>query len=115
MSSPMCSLDLWLYITIRSLCARWWGGSDESVSASYFFQLVPSVEEVTGEDLVVCVLKACHNSRVGHFGARRTYQMINKMFPGYRISIRAVMDFVSSCIICQKYRLGMADSLEPLV
>ncbi len=69
------------------------GGSDESVSASYFFQLVPSVEEVTGEDLVLRVLKACHNSRVGQFGARRTYQMINMMFPGHRISIRAVMDF----------------------
>ena len=68
-----------------------------------------------GEDLVTRVPKACHNSRVGHFGARRTYQLINKIFPGHRISIRTVMDFVSSCAICQKYRLGMVDSLEPLV
>ena len=91
------------------------GGSVESVSASELYQLVAGLEGDDGEDLVTRVLKACHNSRVGHFGARRTYQLINKIFPGHRISIRTVMDFVSSCAICQKYRLGMVDSLEPLV
>ena len=47
--------------------------------------------------------------------ARRTYQLVNKRFPGHRISIRAIMEFVARCPICQNYRLGINDSLEPIV
>ena len=49
------------------------GGSDESVSASELYQLLAVLEGQDGEDLVTRVLKACHNSHVGHFSARRTY------------------------------------------
>jgi hypothetical protein len=91
------------------------GGSDESFSASELYKLVAVLEGDDGEDLVTRVPKACHNSRVGHFGNRRTYQLINKTFPGHRISIQTVMDFVSSCAICRKNRLGMVNLLEPIV
>lgn len=36
-------------------------------------------------------------------------------FPGHRILYRYVQDFVSRCPVCQKDRLGMTDTLPPLV
>ena len=60
-------------------------------------------------------LKQCHNSRIGHGGARKTWNLLNKHFPGHRIPFRVVSDFVSECPICQKDRLGMGDALVPLV
>jgi hypothetical protein len=61
-------------------------------------------------------LKQCHNARVGHHGARRTWEQLQKNFPGNLISYRAVQDFVAECPICQKDRLtDMKNSLTPLV
>jgi hypothetical protein len=60
-------------------------------------------------------LSQCHNARVGHHGVRRTWNALNKYFPGHRIPYRRVTDFVSECPICQKDRLGMGDALVPLV
>ena len=66
-------------------------------------------------DGVTKIFKACHNSRVGHFGGRRTYNLANKHFPGHGIPIRVFMELVAACVICQKYRLGMVDNLKPVV
>lgn len=60
------------------------------------------------------VLRQVHNSRMGHNGVRRTYNDLNKYFPGHKIPYRFVSDFVMSCPICQKSRLAMTDSIEPL-
>jgi hypothetical protein len=61
-------------------------------------------------------LKQCHNSRIGHHGARRTWNSLNKFFPGHRIPYRIVMEYVAECPICQKDRLvNMNDALVPLV
>ena len=53
------------------------GGSVEPDSVSeldedncFFFAALDTVEGEDLNDLVTKVLKACHNSRVGHFGAR---------------------------------------------
>jgi len=79
-------------------------------------QFHSGIEDVdTGDDPVDRILKACHNSRVGHFGARRTYNMANKLFPGHNIPINTIREFVSACVICQKYRLGMIDNIKPVV
>lgn len=51
---------------------------------------------------------------MGHHGARKTWKMLNEHFPGHRIPYRLVEDFVSSCAICQKDRLGMTDALQPI-
>jgi hypothetical protein len=79
----------------------------------------PSELEVHGEDSLVVLerekdrldeaLKAVHNARVGHGGIRRTWLLLNDTFPGHKISVEAVADFISTA--CQKYRLGMSDSL----
>jgi len=66
---------------------------------------------VTPEDL----LRKVHGGRNLHFGARRTWLLLNKEFPGHRIPYRVVQDFISSCAVCQKDRLGMTDGLEPVV
>ena len=57
-------------------------------------------------------LKAVHNSRLGHGGAARTYAKLHKFFPGLKVSIRYVEDFVRACPICQKLRLDMSGSLS---
>eukprot|EP01037_Dinobryon_pediforme_P034682 gene34682-40709_t len=66
-------------------------------------------------DLVTRVLQACHNARVGQFGARRIYNIANNLFPGHKIPMRIFRDFVAECIICQKYRIGLVDNLEPVI
>ena len=66
-------------------------------------------------DAVQKVFRACHNSRVGHFGGHRTYNIANKHFPGHGISIRVFMELVAECVICQKYRSGLTDKLAPVI
>ena len=55
-----------------------------------------------------------HGGRKLHWGARRTWQALNKRFPGHGISFRAIEDMVSNCPICQKDRLGMDGYVEPV-
>jgi len=75
-----------------------------------------AIPEVNGRLTPLEALKQCHNSRVGHGGIRKTWLLLNKHFPGHRMSYKVVMDFVSSCPICQKDRLtDMKGSLTPLV
>jgi len=61
------------------------------------------------------LLTKVHGGRNLHFGARRTWLLLNKQFPGHRIPYRFVQDFISTCPVCQKDRLGMMDYLEPVI
>ena len=61
------------------------------------------------------ILKTIHGGRMGHFGTRKTWKLLNELYPGHKIPYRKVDDFVSTCAICQKDRLGMTDSITPLV
>ena len=70
----------------------------------------PPAAAPTPEDLLAQV----HGGRMGHHGARKTWKSLNDHFPGHRIPYRIVEDFVSSCAICQKDRLGMTDALQPV-
>ena len=56
-------------------------------------------------------LRLVHNGRVGHHGVRRTWLKLNKLFPGHRIPIDYIDDYIHRCALCQKLRLGMVDSL----
>lgn len=60
------------------------------------------------------LLAQVHGGRMGHHGARKTWKLLNDHFPGHRIPLRVVEDFVTSCAICQKDRLGMTDALQPV-
>jgi hypothetical protein len=60
------------------------------------------------------LLRQVHGGRLGHFGARRTWLKLNKLFPGHHIPYRVVADFVATCPVCQKTRLGMLDFILPV-
>ena len=60
------------------------------------------------------LLEKVHGGRQGHHGVRLTYRKLNEQFPGHRIPIAHVMDYVSNCPICQKSRLLMVDNLQPI-
>ena len=60
-------------------------------------------------------LQSVHAGRFLHPGIRRTWLNLNNLYPGHRIPYKVVADYVASCAICQKTRLTMADSLQPLV
>lgn len=60
------------------------------------------------------LLSQVHGGRMGHHGARKTWKSLNEFFPGHRIPYRLVEEFVSSCAICQKDRLGMTDAIQPV-
>ena len=60
-------------------------------------------------------LKEVHNGKVGHMGARLTWTRLNKQFPGHHISYQLVQEFVAACPNCNKTRLGMKDTLVPII
>ena len=59
-------------------------------------------------------LKQVHGGRNMHRGVRYTWLALNKYFPGHRISYAFVAEYIATCPYCQKYRLGMQDSIEPV-
>jgi hypothetical protein len=70
-----------------------------------------NAEPVTPEEL----LRRVHGGRMGHYGARRTWKLLGTFFPGHRIPYNVVEEFVATCPICQKSRLGMTDSIQPVI
>jgi hypothetical protein len=60
------------------------------------------------------LLEKVHNARSGHLGAKATYNLLNKHFPGHGLSLAVVQDFINQCPICQKDRLGLSPQLEPI-
>ena len=90
-------------------------GEDEVEQLGSHVLAVIAEEQEEEVDGVTKIFRACHNSRVGHFGGRRTFNIANKHFPGHGIPIRVFMELVAACVICQKYRLGMLDNLKPVV
>ena len=80
--------------------------------------LPPVVEQPTKDRVTMTpeeLLHKVHGGRNLHFGARRTWLLLNKQYPGHRIPYRFVQDFISNCAVCQKDRLGMTDGLEPVI
>mmetsp|Transcript_28733 Transcript_28733/g.48207 ORF Transcript_28733/g.48207 Transcript_28733/m.48207 type:complete len:138 (+) Transcript_28733:884-1297(+) len=52
--------------------------------------------------------------RMGHVGARKTWLNLNRYYPGHRIPYQLLAEYVSECGHCQKYRLGLTDSIQPV-
>jgi hypothetical protein len=62
------------------------------------------------------LLSKVHGGRMGHHGARATWVELNRLYAGrHRIPYRVVQEFVAKCPVCQKDRLGMVDTLEPII
>lgn len=81
-------------------------------------QFLATIEEIPADEPQLKswnqVLSEVHGGRVGHHGARRTHLLIRQLFPGANIPHKFVEDYVSSCAVCQKTRLGMGDALQPI-
>jgi hypothetical protein len=63
-------------------------------------------------DSVNDVLQQVHGSRAGHHGVRRTWLILNEHFPGHGIPYSVVYDYVLTCPVCQKVRLGHNDKID---
>ncbi len=61
------------------------------------------------------LLATVHSGRNLHPGVRRTWLALNETYPGHRIPYKVVEEFVMTCPICQKDRLAMTDSIQPIV
>lgn len=57
------------------------------------------------------LLRQVHGRRRGHLGVKRTWFLLNKLFPGHNITVRMIQDFIAECPICQKERLQQVASL----
>lgn len=94
--------------------------NDEDVDSapehcSQFFSSIFSLANNSPALTIDDILRSVHGGRNFHWGARQTWLDLNKKYPGHQIPYRVVADFVATCPTCQKDRLGMTDSLPPLV
>ena len=70
---------------------------------------------IQGSDKISELLHQIHGHRGGHHGVARTWELLNEKCPGHRIPYKIVLDFVKSCGICQKLRVGLEHTFEPIV
>ena len=87
--------------------------------ADYFsrLHLVESTlpEESTNQGQTLeTVFDSVHNGKVGHWGIKRTYALLNKFYPGHNIPIRVLSERISNCAVCQKDRLTLATRLKSI-
>jgi len=97
---------------------------DSPYNATVTSYLSPLTEPETGNAVVPkpfvpptadeC-LRQVHGGRMAHHGAQRTWVKLNEKFPGHQIPISYVQDFIKSCAICQKTRLGMTAAVQPVI
>lgn len=59
-------------------------------------------------------LSQVHGGRMLHHGARKTWLKLNLLFPGHKIPLQTVQDFIAKCPRCQKDRLHMTGDTTPL-
>ena len=57
-------------------------------------------------------LEQVYGGRALHVGFKRTWEALNKFFPGHTITQQCVRDFVKACPIYQKDRLGMTSGIN---
>jgi len=55
-----------------------------------------------------------HGGRKMHWGARRTWQALNRRFPGHGIPFRFVQDKIEECIVCKLYRNSFDTHVEKI-
>ena len=61
------------------------------------------------------ILDTIHNARQGHWGQRSMMKALDDKYPGHRVPWKAVADYLSRCVVCQKLRQDMIDSLKPTI
>ena len=68
-------------------------------------------EDQTARDF----LRQVHGGRMPHFEAKRTWQLLNKHFPGHGVPVRVVQGFVAECPRCQKDARQSVSDIQPAV
>ena len=61
------------------------------------------------------IIATVHGGTFLHNGSRRTWLLLNEIYPGHRIPLRTVTEFIENCAVCQKHKQGLRDTIEPLV
>lgn len=61
------------------------------------------------------LLRQVHGRRRGHLGIKRTWFLLNKLYPGHSVTVRAIQDFIAECPVCQKERLQQVASIPSVV
>ena len=61
------------------------------------------------------ILAKVHGGRRAHHGARRTAALLNREFPGHRIPLSFIENYVTQCAVCQKVRLHMTMGIKPAI
>ena len=89
-----------------SVFADWLSRMGAGVIAPSTCSVVERVKDRVDEALL-----SVHNSRMGHHGVRRTWLLLNQHYPGHRVGLEDVANFISLCPVCQRHGLGMADFL----
>ena len=55
----------------------------------------------------------CHSKKPGHWGAGKTWSMLNLYYPGHGMSFARVQTLVAECAHCQKYRISNGGLVIP--
>jgi hypothetical protein len=61
------------------------------------------------------ILSQVHSSRKGHWGVRTTMKILDNQYPGHKIPVEVVHDYIAQCPTCQKNRSDMVDSIKPII
>ena len=72
---------------------------------------VRSGADLTDDEL----FNSVHGDRCGHFGIQKTYARACKEYPAHGRPIKFFQDRITLCPLCQKFRLGHNDALQPLI
>jgi len=75
---------------------------------------VSDIQQKTQKLQPIDLFNKVHGGRMGHHGAKKTWIALCKYFPGHKIPLKVVEEFVGNCAICQKNRLGMEYSVQPI-
>lgn len=81
--------------------------------------LDPDAPEIKPEETVLLspedIFSQVHNSQTGHWGAAKTWKLMNKLAPGHGLSQAQVAELVAHCANCQKTRRSRKNNLIPVV
>ena len=66
-------------------------------------------------DALKDLLLRAHGGRQGHWGLSKTCKLLSELYPGHKIPVRIIADFIATCPICQKERLAATHSITPLI
>ena len=58
------------------------------------------------------LLRTVHGGTFLHHGARRTWLLLNEIYPGHRVPLRTIAEFIESCAVCQKHKQGLRDTIH---